>query len=135
MGLLSGLLACLFVCLFVSLFAGPTQWLQPLHRTKQTTGDIANSRDQYLCFLDACSLVCLLACLFVSLFLCFFVFVLFAHLFVHLGPTQWLQPLHRTKKKTGDIANGRYQDLYFFGCLLVNLLVCLFACFYVCLFR
>ena len=30
-------------------------------------------------------------------------------------------------KKTGDIANGRYQDLYFFGCLLVNLLVCLFA--------
>jgi hypothetical protein len=34
----------LFVCLFVSLFAGPTQWLQPLHRTKkkQATLQIAD---------------------------------------------------------------------------------------------
>ena len=104
--LLVDLLVCLcalflcfhFICLLVLFHWGPTQWLQPLHRTKKT-GDIASSGEQYLCFLDACSLVCLLAgllvCLFVSLFLCFHFICL---LVLSLRPTQWLQPLHRTKQ-------------------------------------
>ena len=63
---------------------------------QKKTGDIANSRYRYLCFFDACSLVCFLACLLACLFVCLFV-SLFA------GPTQWLQPLHRTKKKQATL--------------------------------
>ena len=50
-------------------------------------------------------------------------------LFVSFGRTQWPQPLHRTKKKTGDIACL----FLLFLCLFVCLFICLLACLFVCL--
>ena len=73
--------------------------------------------------LVAHSLICLCACV-----LCFLVFILYTYLFFSIeAPRNGCSHCIGPKKKTGDIANDRYPYLYFFGCLLVNLLVCLFA--------
>ena len=59
------------------------------------SGQKKNKRHRLLVFfvfLLVRMLACLLACLLV------------VFLFVSFGRTQWLQPLHRTKKKTSDIA-------------------------------
>ena len=50
-------------------------------------------------------------------------------LFISFGRTQWLQPLHRTKK-TGDID---CLVVYFFISLCFRLFICLVACLFVCL--
>ena len=47
-------------------------------------------------------------------------------LFVSFGHTQWLQPLHRTKKKTGDSAC--------LSLLFLRRLCCFFVCSFVYLF-
>ena len=60
-----------------------------------------------------CSFVCVLV------YLCVCWFLPLVCLF---RPTRWLQPLHRAKKKTSDIANGRYQEFAF---------LCLFVCLFV----
>ena len=49
-------------------------------------------------------------------------------LFVSFGHTQWLQPLHRTKKK-----NRRLGLFVFVVSSSVRLFICLIACLFVCL--
>ena len=57
--------------------------------------------------------------------------LLVVFLFVSFGSTQWLQPLHRTKKrKTGNVACLFY---FLFVSSFVRLCMCLLACLFVCL--
>jgi len=111
------MILCWFTWLLVYCFLfvsfGHTQWLQPLHRTKKKTGDSACLSLLFLC---------LLVCLFVWSLVCF---LAYCFLFVSFGHTQWLQPLHRTKKKTGDTA-----CLFLFVPLFVRLLTCLITWYY-----
>ena len=74
---------------------------------------------------QATSLVC---------FLCFVVgsrgCLLVVFVFASSGRTQWLQPLHRTKRKTSDID---CLAVCFFVSLCFRLFICLLACLFVCL--
>ena len=79
-------IACSLICLlhcFLVLYAclvfGPTQWLQPLHRTTQT------NKRHCKCEISGLVLVCFLARLFACLFICVFV-VGFFRLLVCFGP-------------------------------------------------
>ena len=58
--------------------------------------------------------------------------VWFACVFGYSSPTQWLQPLHRTKQN-GDIANGKYQKLSSFICFFPSFCLCLFVYLFLCL--
>ena len=60
-----------------------------------------------------------------SMILCWSTWLLaYCFLFVSFGHTQWLQPLHRTKKKTGGSACLSLLFLCLFVCLFVWSLVC-----------
>ena len=74
-----------------------------------------------------CPFTCLLVCLHVCLFDCFLDSCSVFRWFVIIGllgcvdPTQWLQPLHRAKQKTGDVTIGSVEFV-----LLVSFFVSLF---------
>ena len=55
---------------------------------------------------------------------------LLVFLFVSFGRTQWLQPLRRTKKKTGNTACLFFSFLCLFVCVLVRSFVCMCVLFF-----